>query len=472
MRLTMKELNSPVLDRVTGIISRYNMIRRGARLGLAVSGGADSVCLLHLLRELAPTWAATLSVLHLNHLLRGEQSDSDAEFVGKMASELGLPFHQRRVDVAAVADNLEQAGRQARLEFFREMLASDLDRVATGHTESDQAETVLFRFLRGAGTAGLSGILPVTGEGLIRPLLNCSRAEIEDFLRERSIPWREDHTNQDLRYARNRIRIQLIPQLEAEHNPAVIQTLAHMAVLANDEESYWVGEMDRLAPRLLIQKGPALLLRVKELTDLPIAVRRRLVRRALQMVKGDLRSLSFPHVERVLAMAGDPAGHGRAILPGLDIFRSFEWLRIAPPHTVSRQERDYCVPLAVPGSQVIPHGGSRIQLEIFEIPAASGAAPQDWGYNTVDGDRLASPLELRNWRPGDQYARPGGTTEKIKFLFQQERIPLWDRQGWPIITSGDRIVWARQFGPAADYLPTSSSRRILRITEVENNDEH
>jgi tRNA(Ile)-lysidine synthase len=466
----MRELTFSVLDRVAGIISRYNMIARGSRVGVAVSGGADSVCLLHVLRELAPRFDATLSVLHLNHQLRGAESDKDAEFVGRLASELGLPFHVRTVDVASIPGNMEQAGREARLAFFAGMLASDVDRIATGHTQSDQAETVLFRFLRGSGTAGLSGILPVTFEGLIRPLLDCQRPEIEEFLNARSIPWREDYTNADLALARNSIRHELLPRLQADHNPALIQTLAQMAAVANDEETYWSAQMDELAHRLFVRKPPAILICVDELLGRPIAVARRLIRRALQTVKGDLRSLDFQHVERVLAMAADQLGHGRAMMPGLDIFRSFEWLRIAPPRTGSREDRDYSMPVSAPGSYPVPGQHGCIRLELFEISAPSPLKAPNWGYNTVDGDHMPGPLQLRNWRPGDQYSRSEGTTEKIKSLFQKARIPIWDRQGWPIITSGDRIVWVRQFGPAAEYTPTSQTRRLMRVSEVENID--
>jgi tRNA(Ile)-lysidine synthase len=365
---------------------------------------------------------------------------------------------------------MEQAGREARLTFFNEMLGSGIDRIATGHTQSDQAETVLFRFLRGSGTAGLAGILPVTSEGLIRPLLDCQRSEIEEFLNARSIAWREDYTNRDLGLARNSIRHELLPQLQAEHNPALVQTLAQMAVVANDEETYWRAQMDDLARRLFVRKPPAILIRVDELMALPIAVSRRLIRRSLLTVKGDLRSLDFQHVERVLAMAEDGLGTGRAMMPGLDIFRSFEWLRIAPPRTGSREDRDYSMPVSAPGSYPIPGGHACIRLELFEISGSSPLDVPNSGYNTVDGDRISGPLQLRNWRPGDRYARSEGTTEKIKFLFQKARIPIWDRQGWPIITSGDSIVWARQFGPAAEYIPTSQTRRILRVSEVENID--
>ena len=180
-------------------IRRYRMFQPGQRVGAAVSGGADSVCLLHVLRELAPQWDLRLSLLHLNHGLRGEESRQDEQFVRDLAARLGIEATIRAVDVAASADNLEQAARYARLTFFREQLAAgEVARIATGHTANDQAETVLFRFLRGSGGAGLAAIRPVTAEGIVRPLLAAGRADVEQYLRERGIAWREDSSNASL----------------------------------------------------------------------------------------------------------------------------------------------------------------------------------------------------------------------------------------------------------------------------------
>ena len=161
-----------------------------------------------------------LQVLHLNHNLRGDESRGDAEFVRLLAATLQLPCTMREANFADSIGNLEQEAREARLAFFREMISSGLvDRVALGHTRSDQAETVLFRFLRGSGTAGLAGIRPVTADGIVRPLFDVERTDVEGFLRERSISWREDSTNRSRRFARNRIRHELLPQLERDWNP-------------------------------------------------------------------------------------------------------------------------------------------------------------------------------------------------------------------------------------------------------------
>ena len=478
------------------------MLTAGQKVGVAVSGGADSVCLLHILLELAPGRDLRLAVLHLNHRLRGGESQQDAEFVGRLAEQLGLPFHLREADLAGwsrvpaggpaagqgglpsspgnlekagraiSADNLEQAARHARLAFFRETIESrTVDRVAVGHTRSDQAETVLFRFLRGSGTAGLAAIRPVTGEGVVRPLLEVGRDEVEQFLRERGIPWREDSTNASPQFARNRIRHGLLPQLASQWNPRIRETLAHTADWAQAEEAYWAAEIDRLAAGRLLERDGAILVAVDCLADLPLASRRRLVRRAIERAKGDTRGVDFHHVAAVLAMAATSRGSGRLQLPGLDIARSFQWLRFGPRGTDAVEKRDvahYRVPAAVPGTVRIPGTEIAICLELIEKSKTSEVS--DCVYNNevgcLDWGSLSGSLEIRNWRPGDQYQPVGRIVkEKLKTLFQQARIPLWERGQWPILIDGASIVWARRFGAAAEFVAHAGTKVILKVRE-------
>jgi tRNA(Ile)-lysidine synthase len=449
-----------VLERVSETLSRYNMCSPGQHVAIAVSGGADSVCLLYVLQALAPSLGITLSIAHLNHKLRGRDSDDDAEFVKNLAENFRIPFHYKEVEVSAAAGNLEQAGRNARLEFFDSL---DVDRIATGHTQSDQTETVLYRLLRGSGTAGLAGVLPVTGRR-IRPLIDCTRSQVRDYLASFRIFWREDATNSDTSYARNYIRHQILPVL-----PQGVETvLARTAELAREEEDYWTAEIDRLAGSYLHAKAKAILINADQLSELPKAVQRRLLRRAIRNIKGDLREIDLFHIDTLLRLAAQREGHGRSQAPGIDVFRSFEWLRFAKPRSESRSERDYCLGLAVPGITGIPGQTSAISVEVAENTKCVGPGREyNMNGDLLDVSRMSNPLELRNWRPGDQFTRVGHSSEKVKTLFQLSRIPIWDRQGWPVITSGDRIVWTRGFGVSAECVPARDSSRILRIVEQE-----
>lgn len=301
-----------MLQRIADYAARHQMFLPGCRLGVAVSGGADSVFLLYALRELA---SAELSVIHIEHGIRGSASINDAAFVQELAHKFGLPFHLHSANVPAIDDNQEQAARHVRQKFFTGLIAAGtLDRIATGHTRGDQAETVLYRILRGSGLAGLAGILPVTKEGLVRPLLEIDRAEIEAWLRERNIPWREDASNQNCAYARNRLRHEILPLLRESFNPNLDENLSNMATVARDEELYW----DELLPpnQPLATSHQPVVIRTEQLTKSAPAISRRLIRATIASAKGDLRQIDFAHVERILKMARSRDGHDRVQLPG------------------------------------------------------------------------------------------------------------------------------------------------------------
>ena len=448
---------SEFLQRLENKIHSRGLLLRGQKILVAVSGGADSLCLLHVLSELAPQWDLALTVLHLNHGLRGEESRGDAEFVREQAQRLGWPAIVHEVELPADG-NLEQAAREARLQFFHSAMQSErLDCVATGHTRSDQAETVLFRFLRGSGTAGLAGIRPVTHGKVVRPRLGVQVAPDQ------------------LQFARNRIRHQLLPQLEREWNPAIRETLAQTAEWARAEEAYWEAEIDRLAAERLTTELGFVFSNAPALAGLPLAVARRLARRAIELAKGDLRGIDFGHVEAVLALAAGGEGHGRLQATGLDVLRSFEWLRFGTLGSYGKGDRAYSVEATVPGVVRAEAAGVEISLELIELVPIEKLETFDSShcvYNGREGyldwGRSSGRIVLRNWRPGDQYQPIGRfREEKIKTLFQEFRIPIWERRHWPVLTDGESIVWARRFGPAANRAASSGSVTVLRIRESE-----
>jgi tRNA(Ile)-lysidine synthase len=466
-----------MLERVSKTISRYNMLPRGSRVIAAVSGGPDSVCLLHVLAELATEAGFQLEVAHVNHLLRGIESDADQRFVQELAGELNLRFHCVQADVAAIGGNLEQAARRARQAFFGSLNdGGAAGRVATGHTRDDQAETVLLRLLRGSGLAGLAGILPVTSAGVVRPLIEVTRTEIVQYLRDRNLAWREDSSNGDLRFARNRVRHELIPQLTATWNPGLTDALAHLADLSYEEEHWWRGPASPVELVQIESRSGGIELHADALGALPRAVARRAIRKAVALAKGDLRRLEFEHVERILELAGvharDNAGDGRLHIPGLDVRRSFDWIRLAAPRIPTAIEP---VALKIPGAYPSPDGKSLVQLEMVGLGMPrveiAGQDPNQACATlraaVLDLNRIPGDLQLRGWKPGDRY-RPQGHARirRVKELFAEARIPSWHRSDWPMVTCGGNILWARQFGAAAEYVAEGQSGAILRISEV------
>jgi len=308
------------------------LLTPGLRLAVGVSGGADSVALLRALDEAKSRHGLVLSVAHLHHGLRGAEADDDLAFVRQLAVDLKLTFHEARVDVAAEAkeqaESIEEAARRLRYAWFGNLLNEvPLDAVATAHTLDDQAETVCAKFLRGAWTEGLGGIHPVllmaTGQ-VIRPLLQTTRAEVESYLSELGQTWREDSSNRDVGFDRNRIRHELLPTLET-WNPGLRGHLAQMAILARDEEAWWQGELKRLIPQVLMEgkpvrgggraSGDGLALDVTRFAAMAPALARRLLRHAA----GQLGvKLDFRATETLRELALDKrAGQRRELAQGL-----------------------------------------------------------------------------------------------------------------------------------------------------------
>ena len=453
-----------MLRRVAQTVALHGMLHAGERVGVAVSGGPDSVALLLALRALAPELGLLLGVVHLNHGWRGAESDADEQFSRDLAASLGLDFIAERAPAAEPGENLEQAGRRLRLEFFRRLIAEQrFDKIALGHTRTDQAETVLYRFLRGAATAGLSGIHPVLENSLVRPLIEVERAEVLDYLKSAGQAWREDATNRDLAFDRNRLRHQLLPQLEKEWNPGLTGTLAHLADWARDEESYWRAELERLAPAYLRREGRAVLLEAPQAAALAPAVERRLLRCAIEQVKGDLRGIDFEHLEQIRRLTSAAEGHGRVQIPGVDVFRSFDQVRLAPLSEWGGLEtRNFSLLLNIPGTYEVPQTDTRF---ILRFRTCREYNEEELGW--LDWDRTPRPLWLRNWRPGDRL-RPRGAAgeEKLKSLFQARKVPLWQRRSWPVVASQEVIVWSRGFGAAAEFAAGQESRTILEILEA------
>ena len=443
-------------ETIAAAIERHRMLDRGRRIGVAVSGGADSLFLLHALHGLG----LAACILHVNHQLRGAESDADESFAAGLAADFHIPFFA--ITARPPEGNLEQEARRTRYRFFAGRIAGGVcDAVATGHTLDDQAETVLSRFLRGSGTAGLAGIQPVTAQNMIRPQLGIRRSEIRDWLRSHDIAWREDRSNESTEYLRNRLRLEILPKL-AEINPSLSEVLASTAEWAAAEESWWEAQLDLLTPGVFTSAGEAALCRTAALNAEPVAVQRRVLRRVIAQIKGSLRGIDFRHVEAIRRLAGTTEGSGRIQLPGLDIYRSFDWLRLAPPGIDTRLERDFEAPLSAPGTTNLPDRLLTIEMELVNSPTVYNG-----GMDVVDRERTGDALIVRNWRPGDSYTPSGKSGPvKIKTLFQEFRIPLWQRRHWPVIARGSEIVWARRFGTARGFAAGPATKEGLLIREV------
>jgi tRNA(Ile)-lysidine synthase len=445
-------------------IHKHDLLKAGDRLGVAVSGGADSVALFRLLVELRGQIGLVLSVVHFNHKLRGEESEEDERFVAELAQAHRLEFHCQSGDVKEYAAekhlSLETAARELRYEFFRELLKDrHLNRIATGHTLDDQAETVLLRIVRGAGSRGLAGIYPmlaVTGSqtgAIVRPLLGTQREGLEVYLRSLNQVWREDSSNRDLRHTRNRVRHGIMPRLAANLNPAVREALAETAEIARAEEEYWREVISKVLPA----SDPA----VDFLEGLPLALRRRVVR-AIAESLGVV--LEFHHVEAVLALAaaGEPARGTMELPAGWSVRRKKGQLNFCPPDD-SSSPTDYEYVLLVPGTVHVTEIGLKFDALLLN---AGDADPN----HLLGSHALAGGLRVRNWRAGDKFW-PAHTREpkKIKELLADKHVTGRERKLWPVVVSGNEVVWVRGFRTPQQLQPRAGEEAIaIREARMED----
>ena len=450
-------------------IKRQGIFHPGQRVGVAVSGGPDSVLLLHFMKDLALEWGITLAVVHFNHHLRGTESDADESFVRNLADSIGIAFIGGEAEVARVARekkrNLEATARELRYRFFFSLVEQGrLDKVVTAHTANDQAETVLLRLLRGAGTRGLSGIYPVLEGKVARPFLDLTRAEITREMEARKLECRLDSTNLDSRLRRNKIRMELLPLLEKEFNPAIIPLLKNHADRARDEEAFLEQQARERSRPWRIREGAEEKIPVRALRGFAPAIQRLVLRQMLHSVGKGLPGVTYAHIEGLLRFAAS-AQSGRSLnLPGGAVARKeFDWLILG---SRSISEDAYAYAVAVPGEITVPHLGVNFRFKIIE-PQGIPKEYNQMVSGALDPQKLPHRLFLRNWRPGDQFW-PSGSRKlrKLKELFGQRKIPRGQRKLWPVLECGEQIVWVRGFPPAAPVVASPESRAILLIEEA------
>jgi tRNA(Ile)-lysidine synthase len=433
------------------------MLAGGETVLVAVSGGADSVALLHLLSRLAPDWRLRLHVLHVDHQLRAE-SAADADFVRALGARLGVA-----VDVATVAvdrrGSLEAAARAARYAALETCAARvGAARIALGHTADDQAETVLMRLVQGAGVRGLAGIPPVRG-AIIRPLIEVRRSALEAELVRARLSWVDDASNRDPKFLRNRIRHELLPLLADSYNPEVATALVRVASVARET----VGALDRAAgielDRLAVWADGAATVRLDALRALPRPIAAEVLRQVAARLasRAPLRAWAHRGLKRVLAV---PAPRRAFKLGGVTVEVSGALARLATVPRPALIERI----VAVPGRTELPEIGQALEVRL--VGADAYAIPREPGRVAFDADELATPLVVRPRRRGERFVAFGGAERRLKTLLIEAKVPRWDRGRVPVIEAGGTIVWIGHLRRGAAGRVTARTRRVLELALV------
>jgi tRNA(Ile)-lysidine synthase len=454
-----------LITKVRETINKHQLLTAGDRVLVAVSGGPDSVCLLSVLNELAKDFNLSLHLAHLDHSFRGSESADEARFASGLAQKFGIPATVERIDVPAYCLehglSVQAGAREVRYAFFDRVAASvGAARIATGHTATDQAETMLMRLMRGAGISGLSAIRPKR-ENIIRPLIEVTREEIVTYLHSSTLPFVSDSSNVKPVYTRNRIRLELLPVLK-RFNPSIVETLALEAALLRDEDEAMQPCFNAIASSVYIQKDDSVQIKRSEFNALHPAYKRRLLRKAVDLSGGDSSQMSAVQIEQVLAfMAYAQTGRTMMLTRGLMLAREYDQYLVT---TAGKTEVFYRV-VAVPGLTAIPE----LRMEIEIIPGdARTPVPEGGNYRwqaMFDYDKIGTLLTVRNRRPGDVFCPSGmgGRHKKLQDYLVDKKISRLQRDRIPLLCAGDDIVWVVGLRADARYLPDGASRRMIIV---------
>ena len=436
-----------LLHRVRRTIRQHDLARGSTRVVAAVSGGSDSVALAHLLAALADRGDLVFAgIAHFNHQLRAD-ANADERFSESVARTIDVPFLVEREAVSerALRDgvSVETAGRTARYAFFERAAAHFRgDVVALGHTRDDQAETFLLRLIRGAGVRGLASMHPRRGP-VVRPLLDCRRAELRAYLAGRGLEWVHDLSNDDRRIPRNRVRADLVPLLEEYFNPSIVEVLSEEADLARAEWEWMGAEADRHAADICYEAEGEWRLVIPALERVPTALGRILVRRALEAAS-DGRAVAFDHIERVRRLPAD--GGAPVDLPGCRVHLSGAEIVLTKRNAAGRRPDQprpnlFAYSLSIPGEVAVEDGRWLVSAELAERAAV--VASHSGTAVAVRLDRCGTGLGVRSRRPGDRFSPPGlGGRKKLQDFFVDRKVPRARRDLVPIVVDReDRIVW-------------------------------
>lgn len=489
-----------LVDKIAHFCRRHSLFAQDERIVVAVSGGPDSLCLLHVLHTLRPTLKLSLTLAHLNHQLRGSESQADETFVQELAARWRMPVVVERQDVAALSaqrrQSLEETARQVRYGFlWRVAVEKQAAKIATGHTADDQVETVLMHFLRGSGLAGLRGMRPATPiaglrlypadipassdlppPDLIRPLLETSRREVEAYCQQHGLAPRQDSSNQNTTFFRNRLRHQLLPLLET-YNPNLRHVLQHTAKVITAEVELLDAQLERTWPAVARREsGQIIEFDLPAWLELPLALKRSILRRAVHTLRRSLRDINFEHIETALEIVETGQVGAQATLPqGLILTRGYQTFTIAAagaladsmPATVPTLAKDQIIKLNLPGLTPLSPGRWFLRATYFaadqlHLPSFDQIDPWE-AY--LDAEVVGAGSLLRGRQPGDTFAPLGlaGRRQKLNEFMINQKIPAVWRDHVPLLVAHDQILWVCGYRLAEQGRVCPSTRQILHL---------
>ncbi|KPU42760.1 tRNA(Ile)-lysidine synthase [Oxobacter pfennigii] len=455
-----------MLKGVLKTIEKYNMLNKGDRIVAAVSGGPDSMALLHILYTLKDKYNLYIHGAHLNHMLRGEEADQDCEYVKEFCRKRSIPLSIGFEDVELMAKkqgiSLEEAGRVARYKLFddvaKEIKAS---KIALAHNMNDQAETVFMRIMRGTGLDGLGGIKPVRDGIFIRPLLFTLREDIEKYCREHDINPRTDSTNLEPLYLRNKLRLQLIPYIRENYSSNIESLISSMAELLREDSEFLEEHVKNIYNEICTQNEGKVSINIDSLKEQHSSVKKRIIRKAIENVKGNLNAIESKHIELLLSIIHNGMTGAAVELPGgIKGIISYKLLNIIKYTGETNIKFRY--EINIPGLTRIDETGDIMEAQTEEYKLSLHNEKDYLKY--FDYDKIKENLVLRTREEGD-FITPAGMkgTKKLKEFFIDQKIPRDIRDRIPVVAWGKEIIWVVGYRVSENYKITKKTENVLRL---------
>lgn len=465
-----------IIEKVKKTIAEKRLIDKNDGILVCVSGGPDSMALLSVLLNLKEELQTKLTVLHLDHMLRGRSSRADANFVKKICAKLRIPFITESCDVKAYAKSnkmsIEEAAREIRYSFYKRAAEKvNANKVATGHTADDQAETVLMRLIKGTGSRGLSGIpykRKLGSAWVIRPLLEVERKEIVKYLEKHKIPSRTDATNFEASYLRNKIRHVLLPILEKEYNPKIKESLNIIAQNMGGEFEYLSGIARRTLGRIAVIKPSLIRIKIKDLLREHAALRPLIVRQAIHLLKENLNRITHRHWQEIDSMLFAVDQRSVDLPEGIRVVKksgSLHFLKQKMGKNRKENKIKRVWKLAVPGKVVISDLGVKVRSEIVKRIPKFGKETKHGNTEYVNGDNISYPLKVRTWRNGDRIIPFGmKSSKKLQDIFVDEKVPKEIRSRIPLIISGNNVLWVAGLKLSETCRIDNTTLKIIKLS--------
>jgi tRNA(Ile)-lysidine synthase len=456
-----------IFEKVLSTINKHNLIQNGDKIVLGLSGGPDSVCLLHILNRLKETFDIEIYAAHLNHQIRGIEAQKDAFYVSKLCESMGITFFVKSIDVPKYCEDnnlsLEEGARKLRYEMFYEIMKkTKSNKIAIGHNLNDQAETVLMRLMRGTGLQGLKGIDYIRDNTIIRPILDINRVDIEKYCDEYNLEPRIDKTNLESIYTRNKIRLELIPYMKENFNPSIVESIVRMSNSLRNDNDYVEQEAKNIFDNISKLTTTSAEIELKDYLNLHSAIKVRVLRNAIKHILGDTNFLDQKHIDDILELESENKINKKITLPrGVLVYRMKNSIILTTKEIVN-EEIDFCYNIPSDGFIKVKELG--IIIETQKISADRYKSMKaDKISKGFDFNKIKGGITVRSRKQGDKIKLAAGS-KKVKDLFIDLKIPREDRCKVPVLTDNEEIICVGDYKISENYKIDANTKEVLKVS--------